>query len=95
MVPILVGSRDDGIRQWAGFSRHPVATVTAALLFSGFNAAASPQGGLLGGDLLKTQAKACSVQPGMLLQSHRAKAALFPSPEVTVHTVHAQASFPG
>lgn len=54
VVPVLVGSRDDGIRQWAGFSRLPVATVTAALLFSGVNTAASPQGGLLGGDLLKT-----------------------------------------
>lgn len=39
-VPVPMGSRDDGIRQWAGLTKQHAATVTAALLFSGINTAA-------------------------------------------------------
>lgn len=40
VVPVPVGSRDDGIRQWAGLTEQPAAAVTTALLFSGINTAA-------------------------------------------------------
>lgn len=42
-VPVPVGSRDGGIRQWAGLSRQPTGTVTAVLLFTGINAAVQPK----------------------------------------------------
>lgn len=42
-VLVPVGSRDGGIRQWAGLSRQLVGTVTSALLFTGIDAAAQPE----------------------------------------------------
>lgn len=42
-VPVPAWSRGDGVRQWAGLTKQPAATVTAALLFSGINTAAQPK----------------------------------------------------
>lgn len=54
-------SRDDGIRQWAGFTKQPAAAGTAACYLMSLMLLLAPRRTQLGGKLWKAWAKTCSV----------------------------------